>query len=210
MKKFLKVFLWIVILCIILFGVYFVYERWWGKETAAKIVGKVKGEAVKVVDIISGATKETAGKVAGQTVGAVSDFVKNRTASALVSIGDKLLSLGSSIVGEELPALSDVMRVSETNNDGIIPKQADGESSSSTPAAAITVKINASLVFSINRESSYVVQWGDGVTESGEVQKNSSKLLGHTWDKKGDYITQLELKEKESTHTYSFPVRVYE
>lgn len=210
MKKILRVFGWLVVSCAILFGAYFVYERWWGKETAAVVVGKVKGEAVKMVDVISGAAKETVGKVAGQTIGAVGDFVKDKTASALVSVGEKLSSLGSSIVGEESPALSAVTKVSEHDTGGIISKQVDGEFPSSTPIAAITTKINIPLVFSINRESSYIVRWGDGVNESGEVLKNSSKLVSHIWSKKGDYVIRFELKEKETIHAYSFPVMVYD
>lgn len=202
MKKLLRIFIWVVVSCGILFGSYFVYERWWDKETVKSIAGKVKGAAVKLVDGASDVAKETVGKVAGRAVEAVGDFVKSGTASVLSSVGEKLTSLGSTIVGEELSTSS--------NGSSTVSAPSGSGFALPPPLATINTKVNTPLVFSINRESSYKIQWGDGNREDGAVPEDSSRLVSHLWEKKGDYTIQFELKEKELTHTYSFPVRVYD
>ena len=85
----------------------------------------------------------------------------------------------------------------------------DGYKTPATPAT-ISTKVNAPLIFSVNRGASYTVDWGDAANEKGTVESESVRLLSHAWTTVGDFVVKLSVRGGGVSQDYSFPIRVYE
>lgn len=220
MGNFGKILIGIAIVGLLIYGAYYAYTNWWGNENADKIVGKVRGIAVEVVQN----TKEKLSEAQATTGEKIGAFIKEKTGSIISSIGNSISNFGNSIVGEKINITQNPSPggSSSINSSPQTVVLSGGVNSTTTQAAvgsnfvlpppftAIITKINTPLAFSINREVNYSIDWADGIIEKGKVLTGESVLVSHEWKKQGDYNIVFAITDIKESRTYSFPVRVYE
>lgn len=217
---------WIFIISAISYGAYYAYINWWNGD-GKYLEGKVEGISTQVIE---DASKEFVGSVTDSAGKVASSYIKNIAAGALSSIGDKLHSFSSSIVGEapqsgKSDVKKDDTRPSSGGSIGVSgqsPSLGQGtfplkDVSGGTffippPFAAIVLKKDFPLSFSINRAGVYYsVDWGDGERSEGLVPSNNFQIIEHVWKKNGDYTMKMDIRDEgQQLYFYSFPVRIYE
>lgn len=188
-------------------------------RNADSAVGKVKGIAVEAVQ----STKEKISEAQTTTGEKIGTFIKEKTGSVISSIGNSISSFGDSIVGEKVTTNQNTSGGNSSINSSPQTVVLSGGVNSTTteaatgsnfvlppPFTAIITKINTPLAFSINREVNYSIDWADGTTEKGKVLAGESMLVSHEWKKQGDYTIVFTIVDSTESHTYSFPIRVYE
>lgn len=206
MKGFFKGVAWVSFFIVLLAGGVYAYLKWWDKTgTLDAIVGQVKGAAVESVTKASTAALQSAGQAAAGTA-------KQTASDALSSLGNALSEFAASVVG---PATSSVPLAGQgiavaSSGPVAVPAATSSSFSLPPPFTTITTKVGASLTFSVNREGSYSIAWGDGQGDDGTVAANATALVSHAWGTEGDYTVQFNVTDSDGAHAFAFPVRVYE
>lgn len=216
----LKIIFYIILVGGLIYGGYTAYTKWWGGEEfvkkAKEITENFSGQAQNYTKESVEKVKDSAQKKVKETI---EDYSKKAAVSAVSFVKDKIDSLAQSIIGTSTLFLSPVAETPKNylNISDVSKSGADTfiQSTSSVffvppPPTAIVTKINAPLVFSVNKAVIYAIDWGDGLTGGGENLVNKTKLIEHSWIKEGDYNVQIVMKEEGKTNIYTFPVRVYE
>jgi hypothetical protein len=213
MSGFWKIVLGIVIAALLVYAGYYAYTNWWGDSQTDKTIGRVRGVAVEAVE----GAKDTFSEVKKTTGKKISDFIKEKTGEVVSSIGDSISNFGNSISGGS----SETSQYTNMNNSSFGSVLPQGEYATTTamatgsnfilppPFTTIITKTNSPLVFSINREVSYSIDWADGVVEKGSVPTDRSTLISHEWKKQGNYAVIFTITDSKESRTHIFPVRVY-
>jgi len=215
MKRLFGILIWIVIACGFIYGVYYLYTKFWSEENLEKITGEVK----------SAATENVKG-FASDAIESLSLSVKKGIGNAISSLGETIFDFGVGVVGEELEnkiltakkdEKVDVNKIEPlpTFNGGTVsissPSGFTLEGGSISPFASILIKKENQFSLLLNYKIEYQIDWGDGKIESGKMEEEKTKLLSHTWSDVGEYAVKINIKDDESSEkSYSFPVFVYE
>lgn len=209
MNAFWKGTLWVIFFLLLLAAGFLAYTKWWDTGLLPRLMGEVKGTAVEAV-------QRTATDVVGEAKQSATDYAKQAGAGIVSSVGQSLLRFAASIVGETTSTSSTTDAPASTNPlpgaaaSGTLPKAETSGFLLPPPATTVVTNVGSPLTFSINRNTSYQVDWGDGVMDSGSVASDASKVLTHSWGKEGDYTVLFRLEgSTSSSFSYSFPVRVY-
>lgn len=222
--RFFKVLFWMCICAAVAYGGYFAYERWWNSDLA----GTVEGISVRA---IQDGSSELVGKVGDAAKESASNYVKGAAAGIFYSLGEKLNSFAASIVGEAddsgethtVASSSDAGTETMPQGGSVVSSDTSGGAISleytardeyliPPPFATIVAKTRVPFSFSINRAGvSYSINWGDGTVSKGVVPSGNSFIVSHEWEKQGDYMAQVDIREDGAQkYFYSFPVRIYE
>lgn len=225
--RFFKVLFWMCVCAAVAYGGYFAYERWWNSDLA----GTVEGISVKA---IQDGSSELVGKVGDAAKESASNYIKGAAAGIFYSLGEKLNSFAASIVGEaNEPRETHVVASSSDAGTETVSEESSNDSAASSntsggaisleytarneyltppPFATIVAKTRVPFSFSINRAGvSYLINWGDGTVSKGVVPSGNSFIVSHEWEKQGDYMAQVDIREDGAQkYFYSFPVRIYE
>lgn len=206
MRQFLVRFFWTAVVAAVLYGGYVLYVRWWEKGGAngtANIVKTVQTQAPKVAGEAETKAENYATKVISEASGSAGSFIKQQVGSALSGAAQTVLQGALSLFNPSAPVASPLTT-------GTISVPVGSGFNVPPPQATIITKINTPLTVSINRGTSYTVDWGDGKFESGEITSDSVRVLNHSWAAPGDYSVKVTVKESDTTNAYSFPIRVFE
>lgn len=201
-----KKLLWIVAIAALLYGGYIAYEYWW---ESGRPPGEVRGASTRILSAAEGVwekVKEAAHtfttRVVGEAEQTFTEAAKEKAGDLIAPLGEQITSFAGTLSGGD--------GSSSAGGTANIPAATGSTFSVLPPAAAIVVKPNMPITFSVNRVSSYTVDWGDGMTEKGTVPKDRITLLTHAWTAAGDYSVNVNLEEDGSSHAYLFPIRVIE
>jgi len=203
---FLKRIFWIILFCAVIYGGYTLYTGWWNdgsgfsrtKEYIQNVLGQ-KGEEIK------GQVQDKANEVVSSTKQTALNYIEEKTSEALSSIKQSIINKASDVLGVSQETQSPQTGVFQG---GIIAAPSGERFSAPPPPATITANVGFPLVFSINKNASYSVDWGDGEKTSGTSSQNEVALLKHTWSSDGDYNVKINIGSESSTD-YIFPVRIY-
>ena len=207
MGNFFRRLIWLIVVAAVLYGAYLAYLRLWNdgsleraQQTASDFNSNTVGTAKdKLAGTVGQQAKEYASSVVSQAEGAVTAYIKQKASDALSALGTKVVDTVGSLIGtstQHFPA-------------GTVPLATSSGFLIPPPPATVVAKVNEPLIFSITRGVSYAVTWGDGKEETGTVPNDMTQLVSHAWVTPGDYTVNMTLKTANSTHTYSFPIRVY-
>lgn len=217
MKKVGKISFWI-LLAIVSFGIiYYVYQVWWNDIDVRSVFAKGWNAAGIATQKATNYIKEKTGGTVSYVASGGVRYARNGAGNVVTSLGQSLESLGTEIIGIVPNSSSKI----STSTLGFFPI---GEATSSDvilfpnkngflllpPFFSIATRVKQPIFFSLNRELSFKVSWGDNIEEEGTVPKDSSVVLSHIWERRGDYVVIFSITEKDVTQNFSFPVRIYE
>src|SRR3989344_4797512 len=94
MERARKFALWVLITAAVLFGAYYLYEKWWGSPDAPSVFGKVKGIALEKISAAGALLKDKSAKTLGKVATNSYSYAKKASGGVIVSIGNSLESLG--------------------------------------------------------------------------------------------------------------------
>lgn len=231
MNGFVKFLIWIIVLGAIGYFGYQAYTKWWDADLVGSKTKTIQGtvastteKARTLAEEKAGAIKEKAKEYTSQVVGEAKegamDFVKRKIGEGISAIGDSIAGLGNSVSGvgtstQAIPvSIQNIVQNYYSSTGGAqasnnqIPIPTSTSYFKPPSSTSIITETNTPLVFSINSNVSYQVDWGDGNKEAGKKTTGNVKLLSHSWTTKGDYNVNFSIMNG-STSTYSFPVRVY-
>lgn len=229
MNGFVKVILWVVILSVVGYFGYQTYTKWWDtdllKSKTDNVQGAVASTTQKAKSFVEGQTaeiKEKAEEYTDQVVeeakNGILDFVKEKIGEGVSSLGDTIANLGNSLAGTDVTKINPVTVPSiiqnyyqggSSVNSNEIPAPTSSVYFQPPSSTSIIAGEDTPMVFSINSNVSYEVDWGDGNKDVGSGTSGNIKLLSHTWKHKGDYSVKFLITNGSTTTEYSFPIRVY-
>ena len=218
--------MWLLILSVIGYFGYQTYTKWWNtdllKSKTEDVGGTVASTTEKAKSFVEEQTaeiKEKAGEYTDQVVeGAkdgILDFIKEKIGEGIASLGENVSNLGNNLSGARTQTnpISTIVQnyyqggnQSETNQ---IPAPTSSLYFQPPSVTSIIAQENSPLVFSINSNVSYSVDWGDGEKEEGSEADGNVRLLSHIWKNKGDYDVRITISNGSVAKDYSFPIRVY-
>ena len=196
------------------YGGYRAYIEWWDtgavrylKASVQDVVGDSGRDARnKVLD----ETGEYAQAVVGEAGGTVRDYAASTAAQALAYVGEKITSVASSIGGSAPISPIQVFSGGGTADSISVPASENVSFSVPPPFATVATRVGSPLVLSINRPSSYSIDWGDGSSASGTVRENEVRLVRHAWSRQGDFHIRVTLEGSGGVNSSFFPVRAYD
>lgn len=206
MATFLKRVIGVVIIGAIAYGAYAWYSGWWDAgasvsrvgEYVQNVTGIAKGKISDQAEQATNEAKEGAisyvSNVIGETIDNAASYLKNQTAKALSSVGETAVQQGA---------------VLSPNASSSMPEPVGASFRTPPPPAAILISPGTPFVVTVNSDASYVIDWGDSLSDSGTSPKGESVLVSHVWTGDGDYTVKVSMKGSTGTQTQSFPVRVY-
>lgn len=226
MNRFIKIFIWLLIFSTVGYFGYQAYTKWWNTDLLKSKTGNVEGtvastteKAKSFIQEQTAEIKEKAGEYTDQVVeGAkdgVLDFIKEKIGEGITSLGENVLNLGNNLSGTKVQAnpVSTIVQnyyqgnsQSETNQ---IPAPTSSLYFQPPSVTSIIAQENSPLIFSINSNVSYHIDWGDGEKEEGSESDGNVRLLSHIWKSKGDYSVKITISNGSGVKDYSFPIRVY-
>ena len=202
---------WIAVICALAYGGYVLYRDWWNtgtgvsraKEYVQNVLGKKSNE-------IKNQAQEKASVYVSEVVGEAKqsavDYVKQKASDAVSSVGKGILNGTAKIFG--ITPKSDIPQTGVFQGGTVVSPSGSGFVAP-PPPATITANVGFPLVFSVNKDASYTVNWGDGKSDSGVSTSNEAALLKHIWNKEGDYTVKITVNGFETSTDYIFPVRIY-
>jgi len=228
---FVKFLIWIIVLGAIGYFGYQAYTKWWDADlfksktqdiggTVASTTEKAKNLAQEKTAEIKQKAEEYTSQVVSEAKEGAMDFVKRKIGEGISAIGDSIAGLGTNLAGNKETTQTNPVSVSNIVQNYYSTSGGTQVSTNQIPAptsttyfmppssTSIIAGINVPLVFSINSNVSYQVDWGDGNKEEGSETTGNIKLLSHAWKEKGDYNVNFSITNG-STTKYSFPIRVY-
>lgn len=219
MRKFWK-FSFYIFLAIIFCGVfYYVYQVLWNGIDVRSVFAKGWSAAGITAQKAGDFLKEKTGRTVNYVASGGVQYARQGAGTALSSLGQGLTSLGSGIVGETSYGSSSLPTTQTGGGSGgtvlsitsgTVNVPATDGFLSPAPFSAIAARSGESISFSLNRESSFRVLWGDNNEDHGIVPKDKSVILSHSWTRRGDYTVLFSITEQDRTKDFSFPVRIYE
>lgn len=207
MKQFLVRFLWTAVAAGVLYGGFVAYVHWWGSgsgelaKTASSVVKTVETKTPQVAESVKNSAGEYAGKVVTEAAQSAGDFLKQKVADALSLAAQTALDSARSLLGSP---------VAPEAASGTSPAPQGSAFFVPPPPATIIAKVGTPLSFSINSGTHYTIDWGDGKFEDGGIASSSVEFLNHSWTAAGDYTVKITVTAPDTTHAYTFPVRVFE
>lgn len=215
MGEFFRKLIWFIVLCGVAYGLYVAYLKWWDTGTVAstqkaveQYVTKKTGEVQKRV---TDRAKEYASEVVGEAKKSVLDSVKDAVSNALTGIGKSIMHSAESMIGasssEPIPPVT-VSSIT-TNAAGSVPPPTGTEYLAPAPPATLITRVNARVIFSINRGTTYTIDWGDKLKDTGSVTQELVKLVSHSYASEGDFNVKISVTGGGVSQNYSFPIRVY-
>jgi len=228
---FVKFVLWAIVLSVLGYFGYQAYTKWWDAsainqkkdqiaETLGNTASSTKDVLIEKVGEAKGKVDEYTSQVVGEAKEGALDFIKGKIGEGITAIGESISGLGSNLAGNKDLAQTNPVSVSNivqnyySTSGGVqvsanqIPAPTSSSYFKPPSSTSIIAGINVPLVFSINSNVSYQVDWGDGNKEEGIETSGNIKLLSHAWKEKGDYNVKFSVKNGSTTE-YSFPIRVY-
>ncbi len=199
---FLKRITWILFFLALAYGGYTLYVHWWDKGTSfsrtkeyvQNVFGKKREEVQREV-------QDKAYEIVSSTKKTALNYIEEKTSEAFDSIKQGIVNKTSEFLG--------TTPKTGVFKGGVISSPSGSGFQAPPPPATITANIGFPLVFSINRNASYTVDWGDGNNESGVSAPNQVTLLKHEWKSQGDYMVNIRMNGSGSSTEYVFPVRIY-
>lgn len=210
---------------------YQAYTKWWDtvafnqkKDQVTETLGNTASSTKGILTEKAGEVKAKIGEYTNQVVGEAKegamDFVKRKIGEGISAIGNSIAGLGGNLAGNKETTQINPVSVSRIVQNYYSTSGGTQVNTNQIPAptsttyfippssTSIIAGINVPLVFSINSNVSYQVDWGDGNKEEGSATSGNIKLLSHAWKEKGDYNVNFSITNG-STTKYSFPIRVY-
>lgn len=231
MNGFVKFVLWMIVLSVLGYFGYQAYTKWWDAdtvnqkkeqitETLESAASSTKGGLVEKTGQAKEKINEYTSQVVGEAREGALNFVKGKIGEGIAVIGESIVGLGNDLTGEKDQtqvnpvSISNIVQNYYSTSGGVqvstnqIPAPTSSSYFKPPSSTSIIAGINVPLVFSINSNVSYHVDWGDGNKEEGIETSGNIKLLSHAWKEKGDYNVKFSVTNS-STMEYSFPIRVY-
>lgn len=189
----------ILIVAALAYGGYAWYRNWWDPaDSVSRVGGYISNITAPAREEVSAQADEVVSEAKKSAGEYVSGFIKDTIDSAASYFKDKAI--------EAVLPSSSSSTVSTSSASSIVPAPAGA--SSSSPSAIITVAIGNPFIVSVDSGSSYAVNWGDGVTDSGVLSSGSSALVRHSWSVAGNYLVKVIMRGADGTVEETFPVRV--
>jgi hypothetical protein len=177
--------LWLAVAAAVLYGGYEAYLHWGGDGDAGTaavdlgkdLVGHVQTAASGTISAAGAAAKTYATRVVGEAEQTFLDAAKAQVGEWLAPVGEKLSSIASSLAGTPPGGVGNAVSIpAATGTTFAVPP----------PPATIVAKPGVLMTLSVNRVSSYTVDWGDGIREGGTAPEDRITLLTHAWAVVGD------------------------
>jgi len=188
----------ILIVAALAYGGYAWYRNWWDPADSVSRVG----------GYLSNITAPAREEVSAQADQAVQEAKKSAGEYVSSFIGETIDSVASYFKDKAIEAVipsSSSSTVASSSASSIVPAPAG---TGSSPSAIITVAVGNPFIVSVDSGSSYAVNWGDGVTDSGVLSSGSSALVRHSWSVAGNYLVKVIMRGTDGTVEETFPVRV--
>ncbi len=117
------------------------------------------------------------------------------------SVNQKMADLGKSLGAEE--SVANVIAVNG------VPKEAVR-----AVPIVFAFKVGAKAYFAVKNESvnsalHYIVDWGDGVIEQGDIASHTTQTLSHSWSKAGEYAIDFQLLENNTPQHYTIIISIF-
>ncbi|MEK7089822.1 MAG: hypothetical protein AAB920_03325, partial [Patescibacteria group bacterium] len=199
--EFIKKVLWAGITIAIIYFGYLAYINWWSaggsfdqkKQAAEQYVAQKKDEVAKQV---GAKAQEYTGVVVQQAKTGVLDYVKQKISDGLANVGEGLIHSAESLLGASSTEILRPVTVATVagNNAGSVSKPTGSGFITPAPPATITTKVGAPIIFSINRGTTYSIDWGDKTSDKGSVDVESVKLVSHAWANGGDFSIKISVR----------------
>jgi hypothetical protein len=192
--------LWLAAAGALLYGGFVAYERWWDgdlslvKERVLSFVNEGAEEAKDRAVEAGGEVLQTAKEEATE---AAKSAITSMIGGAIESIGETIAKYGESVAGGA-PAATPAPAVSSPSFS--VPP----------PPVSLSAQVGETLTFAVNEGTRYTAMWGDGATDENGKDADATVLLRHAWGAPGDYMMALTTGVNGTTHTETFPVRIYE
>lgn len=210
MRRAGKLVLWIFVICMLIWGAYFLYQKWWGSPDGSSTFGKVEGTFLEKLSDAGEFIKEKTSKTFEKAAINSYSYAKKGTGGAISSIGEGLESIGTRISGDTNSAASSpVFSVTSSVSSTTIPLSSPGFFIP-PPLFSISGKIGEIFPFSLNREGKFIISWGDGAKEEIFVGKNETKNTEHIWTRKGDFEVVMAFSSGTERETWKFFVRIHD
>lgn len=207
-----KFALWVLIIAIILFGGYFVYQKWWGEQDSTSAFGKIKGIALDKISSAGVFLKDKTSNTFEKAAKSTYSYAKRTSGDAIVSLGNGIESFGQSLGASStereassnssvssLPTISSTVSVSPTSTGFFVPP----------PIFAISGRPNEPLVFSLSRTGTFSILWGDESAENVSVEENQTKTVSHTWKREGDFEMSIVFVGNGNREEWKLFVRIH-
>ena len=210
MGKTRKFALWTIITAAVLFGAYYLYEKWWGNPEVPSVFGMVRGIALEKISAAGAFIKEKTGKTFEKAAVGAYSYAKKASGGAIASLGGGLETLGERLASTTpaiVPAASSSLPVSSSTSISSAP--------TSTgfflppPTFAISGRPRETLLFSLNREGTFMISWGDGSSESVSVGKGEARIASHAWGREGDFAMSVVYTGEEKREEWKLFVRIH-
>lgn len=206
-----KVFIWIFILFLAILGAYIFYGRYWGAEKTFSALGDFPSIALAKISDFGNFVKERTSRTFEKGIESSYSYAKKGVGNGLASLAGGIEGISDRLSDDSSSGTSST---SSSTSSSSIPVVLNNESGflNPSPFYSLVARINEEITFSVNRESTFSVDWGDGSVSSGESGKESFSTLRHSWKRKGDYTVSFEIRERgiAEPRKFSFPVRIYE
>ncbi len=193
MKRPLKVFLWLSLAGAVVLSLYLTYPRLHQQISIEKVKENIQENRAIVADQVKKTVADKAIEVIHRDVG-----------EAISTVGLRVVSVGERLQGGQTVLVDSSMFQSAGEKKGTMETP-------SLSAVHILSRIANPISISLTSDGSYVVDWGDGIVDSGVSESaNTPIMVSHTWKGKGDYTVLVTTSLSNSTTSYSFSVRVLE
>lgn len=214
MGEFAKKLAWFVVLCAIAYGLFVFYVDWWNtpasaptKQAVEKFIARTTGDAKQRVEQKA---KEYTSEVVGEVKQSALDVVKEQVSHALTGIGEGIMRSAESLIGASSTPLTPITASSlAPNAGGTLPVPKGGEYDTPAPPVTLITRVDAPLVFSINRGTAYEIVWGDGERATGTVAGEVVRLVSHAWKTEGDFTAVVSVRGAGVLQSDSYHIRVY-
>ncbi len=215
MGEFFRKLIWFIVLCAVAYGLYVAYIKWWDTGAVANTQKAVEQYVTKktseVQKQVADKAKEYTSEVVGEAKKTALDSIKEAVSGALTGLGKSIMHSAESMIGASSSEPMQPVSISSitTNTNGSVAAPTGGDYLAPAPPATLITRVNVPVIFSINRGTTYTIDWGDKLKDTGSVTQELVKLISHNYANEGDFAVKISVTGGGVSQNYSFPIRVY-
>ncbi|MDD5547326.1 MAG: hypothetical protein PHN74_00250 [Candidatus Pacebacteria bacterium] len=181
------------------------------KNSMAGTLDKVREAGGEGVDVVS--------EKATQAKDAVINKGNEVVSGAVKAVKKQAFDLFKKTVNEEIDNLGKDLKVesrapSSIDNTASIINVAGGSDSVEThPEVIFSIQPNSLAYFTIKNieeeNIKFEINWQDGESKNGTINKGDTMILSHGWSKSGNYLVEFKIITTKETKGYNIPVTIF-
>lgn len=206
-----SVFILLVCLGILGYIGYYAYMNWLEGDNNFKTERRLSEALISVREGLSDKVSEVSDEYIETPVQnkieegkqAVADSLKNSVGGLIEKLGDRVIAFGSGLKPD-----SQKNTMTDTGLNDSSPDKEEAQFRTSLVSKSgipFRLMLNSPLA-----TSSYVINWGDGVSDFGSILPGLTRELSHSWTQKGSYLITVSSTENGLNFTDSLFIKIEE